>query len=209
MAGEASALTEQPKRTPEAGRSDFALRCINFGEMTESGTSLEAYAPLAPSIWLGFEDGGLASWSSGHCENGSEAVFLDVRPGPSRWFSLELGLNVEGLRETGMAMAAIEAAATPRVEIAATLRLPTGGDTPFVELPRQRLIFGPQMKESFLSISTSGIALTPNEACPRPVLLLFMPLRELTICIRRITFGPAHDQTMRGGGSREMIRNQT
>lgn len=193
MARQASILTEQPETGGVAmlDQHDFALRHVDFAGMEGPETTQQPYTPFAPAIWLGFEDGASVMSSAGKCEDGSEALFLNIQPGPSRWMSLELGLSADGVLETGMAMAAITAAAMPRAEIAAMLRLPTDGETGFVDTPRQPLVLGPQLRKSFVSISNDGVTLAPNGICPRPVLLLFMPLRDLTLCIRRISFGPA------------------
>lgn len=192
MAAKEGALTVRDDEAGEATIRSAALisRSIDFRDVAGLDAPLNAYTPFAPSVWTGFQEGGFVRHSSGVCEDGLSALFLDMKPGASRWMSLELELDEDGLRASAMAMATICAAATPRIQIKTVLRLPVDGEKPFVDTPPREMMIGPRLGDHAVFLRMPEVNIAPNEACPQPRLLMFMPLRDVTVCLRQLTFGP-------------------
>lgn len=153
---------------------------------------LPAYAPVCDSLWMGFNKGAQVSVSMSRAE---EHV-LNIDPKDSDWMSIEIGLDETALKTHGFATAAIEASATTTLRVDAVLRVPSAkSHSGFVDSAPQRFLLSPAMRETpvFFHIEKKKRAdIVSNDKFPRPVIILFLPLRSVVLGIQSISAGPVH-----------------
>lgn len=174
--------------------TDFALRHFRAGQDQADAplTSTQPF-PLAasPSMWMSFQEGGVVTRTPVTAGDGGPALCLELRPGPSHWMAFEIILDAAALLSCGGATLALQAASTPRIQATAVLRVPVAGDRPFVDTPPHRFVLDATMRTNATFFPLPDAPMAPNPACPSPRLVLLLPLREIALYLRSLTFGPA------------------
>lgn len=175
--------------------TDFALR--HFHARPDQAADAPALAthpfPLAnsSSMWMSFQEGAVVTRKPVSAGDGAAALCLDLRPGPSRWMAIELILDQGALIGCGGAALALQAAATPRIQASAVLRVPVSGERPFIDTPAHRFVVGATMRTNATFFTLPEASIAPNQACPAPRLVILLPLRDITLHLRSLSFGPA------------------
>lgn len=175
--------------------TDFVLRHFRAGQTPGAETPQSSTQPFplaaSPSMWMSFQDGGVVTRAPVTAGDGGPALCLELRPGPSRWMAIEIILDADALHACGGATLAIEASSTPRIQVASVLRVPVAGDRPFVDTPSHRFVLDATMRTNATFFPLPDVPIAPNPACPSPRLVLLLPLREISLYLRSLAFGPA------------------
>lgn len=171
--------------------TDFRMRYVDFGRFNKRSFSISPYQPVGAGIAMGFEESAKIVARTGKVGNGSRALFIEVRPGESRWITLELDLDTSGVEKSGHASINLAAAASTRLHVSAALRVPTKGPQKFIDSHSERFTLVAQVKNYPLVIGKPDVEIIPNhdQKCPR--IVLFLPVREATYCFQKLTISPA------------------
>jgi hypothetical protein len=179
-------------QTPEtflSGRIiDFSDRAIRRSLKTGP---LQPYEPFLPELSFGFELCARTRLRLAKAEDEMTAMFCDIETGSSRWLTLEMAFDPEKLQRSGAAFAMIEAAAAPRIAVKAVLRTPNPKAVEgFVDCEPVSFVIDSALRKTSLSFTVSLEDLRPQKEDREAQLIIFMPLRNFSLCLRRLTFAP-------------------
>jgi hypothetical protein len=184
-------MTDAPTDTIE--QSPPAALPFEFHTLTfKKGLAdpLPAYAPICDNLWMGFNNSAQVSISMSR----AGGHVFDIDPKDSDWMSIEIGLDEAALKTHGFATATLEASATTTLRVDAVLRVPSAkSHSGFVDSAPQRFLLSPAMRETpvFFHIEKKKRAdIVSNDKFPRPVIILFLPVRSAVLGIETISAGP-------------------
>ena len=172
----------------------FGLRRYDFLQMQEeiADHALEAYRPFLPGLWIGSAPGGQARIRSATGGDGQRGLMLGTVPGNAPWMTLEIGLDTEGLAQTGAALITFEGGANPSANVNMLLRIPCP-DVPngFIDTRPQSFILNEHMQKRSLAFFPPIEHMLSHDGFPNPVLIAFLPLRSTDFFLISLTAGPA------------------
>lgn len=168
---------------------DFSDRAIR---RTLKTGQLQAYEPFLPGLSFGFEQCARTTMRIAKADDGVPSMFCDIETGPSHWLTLEMALDPETLQRSGAAFAMIEAAAAPRIAVKAVLRAsnPNAAEG-FVDSAPVSFVIDTALRKTSLSFAVAMQDSRPHKGIRKAQLIIFMPLRNFSLCLRRLTLAPA------------------
>ncbi|MDK3074544.1 hypothetical protein QO034_15710 [Sedimentitalea sp. JM2-8] len=185
------AAAPEPASDPrDPGIIDFRIREFSLSGPA-AAHSLTPYESLCPGLWVGFQEGARVRMRQGTAADGRRGMFLSLDPGPSAWLSIEMQLDAEGLVRSGVALATLEAAASPLVNINMVLRMPRAGSAKgFWDTRPETAVFGPDVSRKSLAFFPQLSHMIPHDGFPDPLLIAFLPLRKTDLFLSGIRVGP-------------------
>ena len=174
---------------PFAGRIiDFSDRTLRFALKTGP---LKPYEAFLPGFSFGFEKDALIVLRLAKAEDGAPALFCEIEARMSRWLTLEIALDHEMLKRTRAAFAMIEAAAAPRIAIKTGLRIPQRkAEEGFVDSSPFSFVLDSAIGNTTFSFPVLQSDIEPFEGIREAKLILFMPLKNFSVCLRRLSIAP-------------------
>lgn len=178
---------------PDPNLIAFGLRRYDFVQMEEefADHALEAYRPFLPGLWIGSAPGGQARIRSATSGDGQRGLMLGTVPGNAPWMTLEIGLDTDGLSQTGAALITFEGGANPSANVNMLLRIPCP-DVPdgFIDTRPQSFILNEHMRKQSLVFFPLIENIASHEGFKNPVLIAFLPLRSTDFFLTSLTVGP-------------------
>lgn len=192
----------QAKKNPAPEKQQGEQTLVTYMRRTTFGPAskptpagqLSPYSPFRPDVWLGFNKG-CNAWLS-YEGNDTEVTLsqISLDPKDSDWVTLEVGLDLACLEQTGFAAVALKAAASTTLRVDAMLRWPQAESrTGFVDSPAQHFLLHPEMQEypvQFFLDAETRARVAPSKNFTRPLAIFFFPLRPFNLQLSEIIAGP-------------------
>lgn len=148
------------------------------------------YRPFLPNMCFSFAVGTQANISLSKGDDDALALFFSADIGPSPWLALECSLETTLVQRVGAVFALLEASAVPSLQMRACIRLQKKNSNKYVDGVPQIFALNSQLTRYPFSFSIASGDISPHNEDIEVRLIFFMPLRNLSLCLRRLTIAP-------------------